>query len=124
MGVKNLKGIVIQGDGTFALPEGKAKTKLFQKVHQQLTGTEMMVKYHNLGTAENVDVLNKLKALPIRNLQQTSDPEIDGITGEKFAERTLLFLRHSPPLAFPLKVQENQRHCAGGVLVYAAQAIP
>ena len=90
MGVKNLKGIVIQGDGTFALPEGKTYAKLFQKVHQQLTDTEMMVKYHNLGTAENVAVLNKLKALPIRNLQQTSDPEIDGITGEKFAERTLL----------------------------------
>ena len=90
MGVKNLKGIVIQGDGAFALPEGKAYAKLFQKVHQQLTDTEMMVKYHNLGTAENVDVMNKLKALPIRNLQQTSDPEIDGITGEKFAERSLL----------------------------------
>jgi aldehyde:ferredoxin oxidoreductase len=90
MGVKNLKGIVIQGDGTFALPEGKAYAKLFQNVHQQLTDTEMMVKYHNLGTAENVDVMNKLKALPIRNLQQTSDPEIDGITGEKFAERSLL----------------------------------
>ena len=90
MGVKNLKGIVIQGDGTFALPEGKAYAKLFQKVHQQLTDTEMMFKYHNLGTAENVAVMNKLKALPIRNLQQTSDPEIDGITGEKFAERSLL----------------------------------
>ncbi|MDP4858480.1 MAG: aldehyde ferredoxin oxidoreductase [Desulfobacterales bacterium] len=90
MGVKNLKGIVIQGDGAFELPEGKAYAKLFQKVHQQLTDTEMMVKYHNLGTAENVDVMNKLKALPIRNLQQTSDPEIDGITGEKFAERSLL----------------------------------
>ena len=90
MGVKNLKGIVIQGDGTFALPEGKTYAKLFQKVHQQLTDTEMMDKYHNLGTAENVAVLNKLKALPIRNLRQTTDPEIDGITGENFAERTLL----------------------------------
>ena len=90
MGVKNLKGIVIQGDGTFSLPEGKTYAKLFQKVHQQLTDTEMMFKYHNLGTAENVAVLNKLKALPIRNLQQTTDPAIDGITGEKFAERSLL----------------------------------
>ena len=90
MGVKNLKGIVIQGDGTFSLPEGKTYAKLFQKVHQQLTDTEMMFKYHNLGTAENVAVLNKLKALPIRNLQQTTDPEIDAITGEKFAERSLL----------------------------------
>jgi aldehyde:ferredoxin oxidoreductase len=90
MGEKNLKGIVIQGDGTFALPEGKAYAKLFQKVHRQLTDTKMMFKYHNLGTAENVAVLNELKALPLRNLQKTTDPEIDAITGEKFAERTLL----------------------------------
>jgi aldehyde:ferredoxin oxidoreductase len=90
MGAKNLKGIVIQGDGTFALPDGKEYAKLFQKVHLQLTDTEMMHKYHNLGTAVNVAVLNGLKALPIRNLQQTTDPHIEAITGENFAERTLL----------------------------------
>ncbi len=90
MGAKNLKAIVIQGDGTFALPEGKAYAKLFEKVHLQLTDTEMMHKYHNLGTAANVAVLNGLKALPIRNLQQTTDPKIEAITGESFAEQTLL----------------------------------
>ncbi len=90
MGAKSLKGIVIQGDGTFALPNGREYAKLFQKVHQQLTDTEMMHKYHNLGTAVNVAVLNGLKALPIRNLQQTTDPQIETITGESFAERTLL----------------------------------
>jgi aldehyde:ferredoxin oxidoreductase len=90
MGAKNLKGIVIQGDGTFPLPEAKEYAKLFKKVHQQLTDTEMMDKYHNLGTAVNVAVLDGLKALPIRNLQQTTDPQIGGITGENFAERTLL----------------------------------
>ena len=90
MGAKNLKGIVIQGDGTFPLPEGKEYAKLFKKVHQQLTDTEMMDKYHNLGTAVNVAVLDGLKALPIRNLKQTTDPLIGGITGENFAEKTLL----------------------------------
>ena len=30
------------------------------------------------------------RALPIRNLQRTSDPSISGITGEKFAENALL----------------------------------
>ena len=90
MGAKNLKGIVIQGDGTFALPEGKEYAKLFKKVHQLLTDTEMMDKYHNLGTAVNVAVLDGLKSLPIRNLKQTTDPHIGGITGENFAEKTLL----------------------------------
>ena len=90
MGVKNLKGIVIQGDGSFDLPEGRAYAKLFQEVHKLLTTTDMMDKYHNLGTPANVVVLNGVQALPCRNLQKTSDPAIEGITGEKFADDTLL----------------------------------
>jgi aldehyde:ferredoxin oxidoreductase len=90
MGSKNLKAIAIQGDGVFGLPEGKEYANLFEEVHQQLTTTDMMDKYHNLGTPVNVAVLNELKALPIKNLQQTTDPNITGITGETFADETLL----------------------------------
>jgi len=90
MGVKNLKGIVIEGDEMFDLPAAKEYQKLFEKVYDELTTTDMMKKYHDLGTPVNVAVLNNLKALPCRNLQQTSDPQIDGITGETFAEETLL----------------------------------
>jgi aldehyde:ferredoxin oxidoreductase len=90
MGAKNLKAIVIQGDGVFELPEDKPYAELFEEVHKQLTTTDMMDKYHNLGTPVNVAVLNELKALPIRNLQQTSDPDIEGISGETFANETLL----------------------------------
>jgi aldehyde:ferredoxin oxidoreductase len=49
-----------------------------------------MSKYHNLGTPENVAVLNGIQALPCRNLQQTSHPAIEGITGENFARDALL----------------------------------
>jgi aldehyde:ferredoxin oxidoreductase len=90
MGSKNLKAIVIQGDGTFNLPESKEYPKLFQEVYDKLTTTDMMDKYHNLGTPVNVAVLNKINALPCRNLQQTSDKTIEGITGERFADDTLL----------------------------------
>jgi aldehyde:ferredoxin oxidoreductase len=90
MGAKNLKGILIQGDASFDLPAGKTYAKLFQEVYQKLTDTDMMEKYHNLGTPVNVNVLNSLKALPIRNLQLTTDPAMEGITGEKFAEDALL----------------------------------
>ncbi len=90
MGAKNLKGIVVQGDASFALPAGKDYPKRFQEVYGLLTATEMMHKYHNLGTAENVMVLNELKALPFRNLQATSDPAAAGISGENFAAKTLL----------------------------------
>jgi aldehyde:ferredoxin oxidoreductase len=90
MGAKNLKAIVIIGDGSFDLPPSKAYAPLFQQIYGQLTETSMMDKYHNLGTPINVAVLNGIQALPCRNLQHTSDPAISGITGETFAERTLL----------------------------------
>jgi aldehyde:ferredoxin oxidoreductase len=90
MGSKNLKAIAIQGDGVFDLPEGEEYAELFEDVHKQLTTTDMMDKYHNLGTPVNVAVLNGLKALPIKNMQQTTDPNIKGITGETFADDTLL----------------------------------
>jgi aldehyde:ferredoxin oxidoreductase len=90
MGAKNLKAIVIVGDGSFDLPDNKEYAPLFQKIYGQLTETKMMEKYHNLGTPVNVAVLNGIKAMPCRNLQRTSDEGIAGITGETFAERTLL----------------------------------
>jgi aldehyde:ferredoxin oxidoreductase len=90
MGSKNLKAIAVLGDGVFDLPAGKKYARLFEDVHKKLTTTDMMDKYHNLGTPVNVAVLNEMKALPIRNLQQTTDPNIKGITGETFADDTLL----------------------------------
>ncbi|OKY75163.1 MAG: aldehyde ferredoxin oxidoreductase [Desulfobulbaceae bacterium DB1] len=90
MGAKNLKAIVIQGDAIFPAPEGKKYPALFQEVHTQLTSTDMMKKYHNLGTPANLKPLNKIESLPWRNLQATSDPAINGITGEAFADNALL----------------------------------
>lgn len=90
MGAKNLKAIMIHGDGSFPLPEGKEYSRVFAKVYADMTATDMMSKYHNLGTPVNVAGLNKLGALPIRNLQATTDPAAAGITGERFAEVALL----------------------------------
>lgn len=90
MGAKNLKALCLVGDASFGLPEGRAYSEVFQEVHRQVTATEMMRKYHNLGTPANVAVLNGIRALPCRNLQQTSDPGVEGITGERFADATLL----------------------------------
>jgi aldehyde:ferredoxin oxidoreductase len=90
MGAKNLKAIVILGDASFELPSDKAYAQLFQQIYGQMTETGMMEKYHNLGTAANVGVLNAIQAMPIRNLQRTRDDAISGITGETFADRTLL----------------------------------
>ena len=90
MGAKNLKGIVIHGDGDFAQPAGGAYGSLFGEVYRQVTATEMMHKYYSLGTAGNLQGLNDIGSLPWRNLQQTSDPAIAGMTGQAFADTTLL----------------------------------
>lgn len=90
MGAKNLKAIVVEGDRAFPLPAGKDYPKLFERVHHQLTRTDMMHKYHDLGTAANLEALNGLQSLPWRNLRQTADAAIDGVSGRRFADDTLL----------------------------------
>ncbi len=90
MGVKNIKGIVIHGDCDFKAPEDKAYRSKYKEIYNKVTSTEMMRKYHNLGTAANLESLNEISSLPWRNLQQTSDPAIGSITGAGFADQTLL----------------------------------
>jgi len=90
LGTKNLKGIIIHGDAIFSQPAGKEYSKIFAEVYKQVTATDMMKKYHNLGTPANLQGLNDIKSLPWRNLQATSDPGIKGINGERLATDTLL----------------------------------
>lgn len=90
MGTKNIKGIIIHGDADFEAPEGKDYSLLYKKVYEQVTSTDMMRKYHNLGTPANLQGLNDIQSLPWNNLQKTCDVAIANITGEKFAEETLL----------------------------------
>ncbi|MEG2171652.1 MAG: aldehyde ferredoxin oxidoreductase N-terminal domain-containing protein [Desulfovibrionaceae bacterium] len=91
MGGKNLKGIVVLGDGSYSLPEdAKAFNNLYKKIFTEVTTTSMMQKYHNLGTPENLEPLNAMQALPWRNLQATTDPAISTVTGAAIAENFLL----------------------------------
>jgi aldehyde:ferredoxin oxidoreductase len=90
MGAKNCKALVVMGDGDLPLPEDRAYAKLFKDIHEKVTSSGMMEKYHNLGTPANVLPLNALKSLPWRNLAATTDPEADKISGEAFAEKLLM----------------------------------
>ena len=90
MGRKNLKGLVINGDMDLQGPPGKRYPEVFKKVYGQVTSTDMMKKYYHLGTAANLQGLNDIHSLPWRNLQQTADAGVSRISGEAFAEKTLL----------------------------------
>ena len=90
LGAKRLKAVVIRGDADFSLPEGRAYNDLFSRVYESVTASGMMKKYHDLGTPANLEALDEIRSLPWRNLQATSDPAIEQISGQEFADRTLL----------------------------------
>lgn len=90
MGSKHLKAVVVGGEAGLPLPGSQAYNQQYAEIHRQVTATNLLQKYHDLGTAENLAPLNAAKALPWRNLQQTSDPAIDGLCGETFAAQALL----------------------------------
>lgn len=90
MGGKLLKSVVVQGDADLPLPEDKGYAKLFKEIHEKVTSSGMMEKYHDLGTPSNVLPLNELKSLPWRNMTATSDPEAAKISGEAFADDLLM----------------------------------
>ncbi|PIE63821.1 MAG: aldehyde ferredoxin oxidoreductase [Desulfobacterales bacterium] len=93
MGVKNLKGIIICGEDDFSLPSGKIGKEYqaaYKQVFAKVTDTDMMRKYHNLGTAVNLKGLNEIASLPWNNLQKTADAGIETVTGTAFADETLL----------------------------------
>lgn len=90
MGAKKLKAIMVLGDGSLPLLAGKEYTNLCRTLFKEATQTPVMKKYHDLGTAENMLVLNELHMLPWKNLQATHDDAVSGISGERFAEEALL----------------------------------
>ncbi len=89
-GAKNIKALIISGSGKkdFKINNFSQYRELFESLHTKILGG-LMKKYHELGTAENVIVLNELKALPTNNLTDNSFEKISEITGESLAEHNL-----------------------------------
>ncbi|MGX9365758.1 aldehyde ferredoxin oxidoreductase N-terminal domain-containing protein [Desulfoplanes sp. PS50] len=91
MGAKNLKAIIVSGNTGQDLSASKDYPRVYKEIFQAVTDSELMQKYHDLGTAENLKKLDRSGCLPWRNLNQTSDAQnIDGISGETFARDLLL----------------------------------
>ncbi len=88
-GSKNLKAIVISGRRSLPVADNRAYRSLYKSIHAAATASPAMKKYHDLGTPQNVLPLNKLGALPTRNLQEARFEEAERISGEAFAEKYL-----------------------------------
>ncbi len=85
LGSKNLKAIVVSGKGALPVAEVGRYQGLYRKLHERAVRSDLMKKYHNLGTAQNVAPLNEMGALPVKNLQATRYPGEPAFSGEKLA---------------------------------------
>jgi aldehyde:ferredoxin oxidoreductase len=89
-GAKKLKALLISGDNEILSPEHNAYRKTVSMLYDTIVKTGITEKYHNLGTSENILVLNELKGLPTRNLQAASFEGAEAISGEVFADNYLI----------------------------------
>jgi aldehyde:ferredoxin oxidoreductase len=84
-GSKKLKAIVIKGKRALPIADRRAYRKTYDTLYKSATESELMKKYHELGTAMNVNPLNALGGLPTRNLQANHFESADAISGERLA---------------------------------------
>jgi aldehyde:ferredoxin oxidoreductase len=94
LGSKNLKAIAVTGQKPFELPAGSRTYKaLYAEIYDRVLHTDVMKKYHELGTPVNILPLNEMGALPTYNLRQGYFGEAGEISGEAFAEGELITKR-------------------------------
>jgi len=86
---KNIKAMIIDGDRSYPV-KNKEYPRTYLEVYKKVTQTEYMEKYHDLGTSENILPLNRMGALPTRNLQQAKFEDAGKISGQTFAKKHLM----------------------------------
>lgn len=91
-GSKLLKGFVVIGDNSVSIPsENKKKYReVYDKIYDVVIKTDVMKKYHEIGTSINVIPLNDMNALPSLNLTTTKYDFAEDISGESFAKKSLV----------------------------------
>lgn len=89
LGSKNIKAIVISGGKYWKLDDPKPFNAYYTKLYQAVTESDLMKKYHDLGTPINVVPLSKINGLPTRNFSQGFFESAAQISGEAFAEKHL-----------------------------------
>jgi aldehyde:ferredoxin oxidoreductase len=89
-GSKNLKALTVIGDKSVPIKDFKNYFKVYQDIYKKTADTEVMAKYHDLGTPINVEPLNEMSSLPTMNLQQSSFEYVEAVSGETFAKNNLV----------------------------------
>ncbi len=89
-GSKNLKALAVSGTEHVDVPDIKRYKEVYNRLYKTAVQTEVMEKYHDIGTSVNISVLNWLRGLPTKNFLLSSFPEGEKISGEVFAEKHLI----------------------------------
>ncbi len=90
MGQKNLKAIMVVGDDSTHFGVNPEYNKFYKEIYDLVVGSDLLHKYHDLGTPQNVLPLNSIKSLPTRNMQKTQFEFVENISGEYFADNLLV----------------------------------
>ncbi len=88
-GSKKLKAVVVSGRRSLPVTDPASFRRLYDAIYRAAVESPAMKKYHDLGTPQNVLPLNRLRALPTRNLREAQFESAQAISGEAFAERYL-----------------------------------
>ncbi|MEM3383233.1 MAG: aldehyde ferredoxin oxidoreductase C-terminal domain-containing protein [Nitrososphaerales archaeon] len=88
-GSKKLKALIIYGKSSIRMPKIKIYRDTYDEVYKLAVKSDLMKKYHELGTSMNVSPINALGALPTRNLSEGKFDWAEQISGENLAAKKL-----------------------------------
>ncbi len=83
LSARGLKALAVLGDGPLPVPPGPQHTALVRDLTRLAAQSPALEKYRGPGTAQLLGQMNALSALPWRNLQATTDPRGEAISGER-----------------------------------------
>jgi len=89
LGAKKLKAISVKGGGEVPLKNPTEQKAMYEEIYRETVLSGKMGKYHDLGTPENVLVLNEIKALPTKNFSKSFFDRAERISGQAYAELDL-----------------------------------
>jgi aldehyde:ferredoxin oxidoreductase len=88
-GSKKLKAVVVGGRRAIPVADPRKYRRVYDKIYDKVVKSDSMKKYHDLGTPVNIIPLNKIGALPTRNLTSARFEGAENISGEAIAETML-----------------------------------
>ncbi len=90
MGSKKIKAMVIEGSSSQPIADINAYQRTYREIYKKVTETDLMEKYHGLGTSVNIKPLNDMRALPSYNFSKNQFQYSEELCGEAMAERELI----------------------------------